>query len=151
MVLVKPCCVILILVFIQTIGHELYVAKKDYSASFTKLEVRNAQNCIEACNQNRKCGAFAFVDQGDSVDCFIEDHFGKVRLIYVPIMVKNYENKCEEGCSDGFTTLGGLVGGCYRPVMNQRVQWVEAEAACRELHCAAHLIRINNIKVKNMI
>ena len=148
MFLVKLFCVILFLVFSQTNGHELYVAKKDYSANFTNLDVRDAQNCVKACNQVRKCGAFALVDQGDSVDCFIEDHYGDVRLIDVPIMVKSCENKCKVDCPKGFTKLG-LVGGCYRPVIKRRLQWMEAQASCQKSvrHCKAHLIRINNIKV----
>ena len=144
MVLVKLYSAILFTFVCEINGHEFYTAKKDHSANFTKLDVRDAQNCIDACNRDRKCGAFSMVDQGNSVDCFIEDPSGDVRLNHASVMVKTCGRRCVEDCPPGFTSR---VGGCFYLVMDKRLTWEAAESACQDLDCRAHLISINNQKV----
>ena len=129
----------------QVKSHELYTGVTQYSGTFTKLSSPGGiQECIEACNRNRKCRAFAWSPTGG---CWVEDPGGNATVQSIAaglmIMVKR-ESKCK-GCPEGFVSLG-LDGGCYYPVLDSR-NWHDAEAACQELDPRAHLININDEKV----
>ena len=125
--------------------HEIYNPRKEQSAVYIQLSTPGGiQECIEACNKNRKCGAFAWISSGQ---CWVEDPGGNVAIAPTPglmIMEKKRENECR-GCPWDFVTLG-LEGGCYYIAMD-RLYWHDAEAACQELDPRAHLISINDEKV----
>ena len=129
--------------------HQIYVANNQYSSRFTKVDIHDIQACIEACSKDKKCGAFALGDEENRIECFLEDPSGSV-LESIPnlsIMVKSSVNKCREDCPSDFLTLG-LTGGCYYPVLDQTLNWEDAEAACQKLDDRAHLISLDNQEVR---
>ena len=148
MVVGYALCLLLILMgLFQIKAHELYLLNKKIESQFREVEVPDIQECIEACNLDRKCGALAMTGHAQ---CFIEDPTGNVTLTSRPgtvIMMKSSVNKCREDCPADFITLG-LTGGCYYPVLDQKLKWEAAEADCQKLDHKAHLITINNLEVK---
>ena len=144
-------CLTLILMGLSQIkAHELYLPNKKIKTKFRKVEVPGIQECIEACNLDRRCGALAM---DGHAQCFIEDSTGRVTpesIRDLSIMVKSSERRCKERCPSDFITLG-LTRGCYYPVLNETLNWEAAEAASRKLELRAHLIRIRNQKAKLVI
>ena len=59
------------------------------------------------------------------------------------ITVNNNGTRFQDGCPGNFSTLT-LTGGCYYPVLEKRLNWRAAEAACKELDQRSHLISIDN-------
>ena len=141
------CSIALFISIIQTDGHELYVADKKFTSRFREMNVKGIQECVEACNKDRKCGAFAL---SGHAQCFVEDPSGGVEFNpNLSIMVKSSHHGCKKRCPEAFITLG-MAGGCYYPVLDQILSWEEAEAACQELDPRAHLISINNEEVNGV-
>ena len=100
MVVSGVLCLTLILIGLSQIeAHELYLPSKKIGLKFRKVEVPGIQECIEACNLDRKCESLAM---NGHAQCFIEDPTGNVGnqgIRSIPdavIMVKSSINKCRE-------------------------------------------------------
>ena len=136
---------ILLLSFCLVKSHELYTSVTQYSGAFKKLSTPGGiHECIEACNRDRKCGAFAW---SLTLGCWVEDPGGNTTVesfASLMIMAKKKENDCK-GCPEDFVSLG-LDGGCYYPVLDSR-SWHNAEAAYQELDPRAHLIHVPTLQV----
>ena len=111
--------------------------------------MKDVQSCIAACSNDQKCEAFAMISSSDSGEkqCYISNGKGSESLLGTEVMVKQCNTRCSTGCPHGFTTIGNN-GGCYHVELGVRKNWMEAEHACRNLNCGAHLVTLETQQVR---
>ena len=158
----------------QSEAHHHFVKNKEFSSKFKSTAAENMYECAEMCTNDRNCGAFALrmrqIRNRNMVECFIEDTSGNITLesnsdLFIMVKVsghrckedspktvapaptlislQNNETGFQDGCPGNFSTLN-LTGGCYYPVLDKRLNWRAAEAACQKLDSRAHLISVDN-------